>query len=258
MSFQGDYSKLYDTFNSEKDYAAESNFICTVFNNFSSIQEPLSILDLGCGSGKHLFELEKLFTNEVKLTGVEKSIDLCKKAKQLLGTKAEIYSCDINEFVSADKFDLIVSLFHVSAYQTTAAEFLNFIEIVSHNLSDQGVAIIDFWNRTAWFDDPPVIRSKSAQFENMTYERISVPEIDLLNGTLILTMDIERVTENSREKVVTEFHALRALTLFEIELAASANGLSANHFGAWMKLESSLTIDTWYGYTVLSKPKRGI
>ena len=258
MSFQSDYSKLYDTFNSEKNYAAESNFVSTVFKKFSSIQEPLSILDLGCGSGKHLFELEKLFTNGVKITGVEKSVNLCEQAKQLLGTKAEIHSCDITEFASAEKFDLIVSLFHVSAYQTTSAEFLKFIEIVSHNLSDRGVAIIDFWNRTAWFDDPPIIRSKSAQFENMVYERISVPEIDLLNGTLVLTMDIERVTETSREKIVTEFHALRALTLFEIELAASANGLSVNHFGAWMKIESPLTIDTWYGYTVLSKPKKGI
>jgi SAM-dependent methyltransferase len=258
MSFQNDYSRLYDAFNSEKDYAAEASFIRTIFNNFSDIQEPRSILDLGCGSGKHLFELEKLFPNSVTLTGVEKSIVFCEQAQQLLGTRAEIHSCDISEFASNQKYDLVVSLFHVSAYQATADEFLNFIEIVGQNLSDEGLAIIDFWNRTAWFDDPPVIRSKSAKFENKSYERISVPEINLLEGTTRLAMDIDRVSKILRKRVVSEVHTLRAFTLFEIELAARANGLNTNHFGVWMNTESSLTIDTWYGFTVLSKPKRGI
>ena len=258
MSFQGDYSILYDAFNSEKDYAAESNFIKTVFENFSDIQEPHSILDLGCGSGKHLFELGKLFSRRVKLVGVERSLVFCDQAKQLLGTRAEFYSCDISEFAGTEKFDLVVSLFHVSAYQSTPEEFLNFIEIVSRNLTDQGVAIIDFWNRTAWFDDPPVIRSKSAIFENISYERISVPDVNLLNGTIKLAMAIERVKESSREKVVSEVHNLRAFTLFEIELAARANGLIINHFGVWMNTESPLRVDTWYGFTVLSKPKRGV
>ena len=49
--FKNNYSKVYDILYSKKNYKLEVNYIIKLLNKFKLKK---SILDLGCGTGKHL------------------------------------------------------------------------------------------------------------------------------------------------------------------------------------------------------------
>ena len=47
-----DYAKYYDTLYQDKDYKAETDYVVSFFKNSDS-KSAGSILELGCGTGKH-------------------------------------------------------------------------------------------------------------------------------------------------------------------------------------------------------------
>ena len=52
-----DYSKFYDLIYSFKDYEKESKLIIDYINKYQK-SKGNTLLELGCGSGKHLFYLQ--------------------------------------------------------------------------------------------------------------------------------------------------------------------------------------------------------
>ena len=82
----GTYSKYYDLLYKDKDYACETRYVHDLIQKYRPGTK--TILDLGCGTGRHDIELAKL---GYEVTGVDISADMLSIATQRivdLGTPA--------------------------------------------------------------------------------------------------------------------------------------------------------------------------
>jgi len=95
-----------------------------------------SLLDVGCGSGEFLINVESEFTN-VDLFGVDLSPEMIKKSKKK-GLKAEcIDVCKVEE-----KFDVITCVYDMINY-LSFEELDNFMDCLVERLNDGGYIICD-------------------------------------------------------------------------------------------------------------------
>jgi len=67
------YAKYYDLLYKNKSYKKESNYIEKILNRYAG--KKLRILELGCGSGGHAFELKKKGHNLTALDTSKKMIE---------------------------------------------------------------------------------------------------------------------------------------------------------------------------------------
>ena len=253
MNFGPLYSSGYDLLNEGKNYAAELAFVIDAISSVSGSRfAPESVIDFGCGSGKHLAELDQSVS---KVVGVDRSAEMLSVAKRNLPESYQLVNSEIGKFESTDKFDLVMSLFHVASYQTTISEILAYWKSLSRCLSNDGYVFVDFWHRPPWENDPPVERLTEKSNANVTVKRRSIPTLDLVHGTVDIDIDVAFSSKDQPTENYVEQHKLRAFSALEIQLAGNAMGLEVVKFGAWMDIEGELKPSTWYGYVILRKKK---
>jgi len=68
MTIFGDYARYYDVLYQDKDYAGEADFVLSCLVRRQG--EPRTLLDLGCGTGRHGLEMAR---RGVSVTGVDMS-----------------------------------------------------------------------------------------------------------------------------------------------------------------------------------------
>lgn len=139
-TFNKDYSNLYDLFYKKKNYLKEILLIKKLIK-----KKNLSILELGCGTGNYTRKLVPLAKKIVAVDKSEFMIELAKtkNIKKTLFLTNQIKSLKLNQ-----KFDLIVSLFHILSYQKNNLEIKKFFEL-SQYLKKGGFFIFDYWNEEA-------------------------------------------------------------------------------------------------------------
>lgn len=252
LNFSESYVDIYHLMNSEKNYQTEMQFVLKKYSEFTGVEFPASILDLGCGLGDHL----KFVPNEVKqCVGVDLSPKMINKARKLNSSaKISFILSDIGEYSPMSKFQLVFSLFHVLSYQCKMKDLMSFFRTISEALDESGIAVVDFWHRPVWDQDPPIVRKTQRQTELGTITRISYPNLDVVNGLVEIDMQIEILTAGEKPIRISESHAMRAFTILELELATKLNNLKILESGDWNGLEGNpLSSSTWYGYVVIKK-----
>jgi SAM-dependent methyltransferase len=251
MNFGPLYSSGYDLLNEGKNYSDELKFVFDTISSISGdIFEPKSVIDFGCGSGKHLAELS---SDVSKVFGVDRSEEMLTIARRNLPESFKLINSEIGDFNTTEKFDLVMSLFHVASYQTTLPEIITYWQSLSNCLSDDGYIFVDFWHRPAWESDPPAKRVTERSNGNLSVRRISTPSIDYLLGTVDIDIEVRFKDLNGTEECYVELHKLRSFTLLELQLASKSSGLEIIKSGTWLNSQSTLVPDSWYGYLVLRK-----
>src|SRR5688572_24944210 len=125
MSVFGDYSRYYDLLYKDKDYAAEAQYVHDLIERHRP--DALSILDLGCGTGRHDFFLSRLGHT---VTGVDLSSEMLAVAARekaaFVGPRPPptFVQGDVRSVRLHSSFDVVVSLFHVMSYQTRNQDLL--------------------------------------------------------------------------------------------------------------------------------------
>ena len=66
-----DYAHFYDLYYESKDYAGEVDFVLELAGRFGS--KPKTILDMGCGTGRHI---EEFIKREIKCDGFDLSPEM--------------------------------------------------------------------------------------------------------------------------------------------------------------------------------------
>ena len=119
--FGENYSDYYDLFYADKDYPAEAAFVRDIIQRHKP--GAWSMLDLGCGSGRHAIEFVR---GGLMVTGVERSSDMIAQAKDRirrlspdLCNQLTLLEGDATNYTPITKYDAVVSLFHVVSYQTS-------------------------------------------------------------------------------------------------------------------------------------------
>ncbi len=128
MSQFGDlYSQYYDLLYKDKDYKAEVKYIDELIT--SNTKNAKTILDLGCGTGKHA---ELLCNKAYKVHGIDLSkdmLEIAEKRRRKKEKKLSFSNSSIQDLNLKKEFDVIISLFHVMSYQNTNKSLIKALKV---------------------------------------------------------------------------------------------------------------------------------
>ena len=220
MKIFGDYGRYYNFLYQDKNYAAEVDYIERLIKKHSFRAK--TILDLGCGTGRHDLLLAK---KGFSLTGVDLSNQMLAAAnnqKEIMGlnnNRIKFHSGDVRSIRLEKTFDVVISLFDVISYQTTNSDLRNVFETISIHLKKKGIFIFDCWYGPGVLSDPPTVRVKKLENEKIFLTRIAEPTIHPDKNIVDVYYHLfvrDKKTQNVEE--IRENHTMRYLFKPEIEM----------------------------------------
>lgn len=248
MSVFGKYSSYYNLLYKDKDYAGEAEYVHNLIQKYSPGAK--SILDLGCGTGRHDFLLaEKGYS----VTGVDQSEDMLAVANSqpstlnsqpstLSFTQGDIRTIRLNK-----QFDVVVSLFHVMSYQITNEDLNAAFETAKVHLKKGGIFIFDCWYGPAVLTDRPVVRVKRLEDDAISVVRIAEPTIFPNENVVDVNYNVFiRDKKSSAVEELKETHRMRYLFKPEIESMLKVEDLELIRCEEWMTGKEP-GVDTWGG-----------
>lgn len=252
MSQFGDlYSKYYDLLYQDKDYQTEVNYVASLIQQCSL--EAYSILDLGCGTGKHA---ELFCERGFSVHGVDLSLDMLTiaekrrvgKESQLSFSYANIQNLELNK-----KFDVVTSLFHVMSYQNSNEELIQVFKVAKEHLVDDGILIFDFWYGPAVLTDLPTTRIKRLENDQIQVTRLAEPVLYAQKNIVDVHYNIfikNKETQSFLEK--KELHSMRYLFDTELELICNEVGFDILNKYEWMS-HNTPNFNSWNVVWILKK-----
>lgn len=210
-----EYARYYDLLYQDKDYQGETKYIEGLIQKYHS--QAKTILDLGCGTGRHA---ELLARKGYEVHGVDVSRKMLEKADARAASLSNLSfsQSDIGKLHLNRKFDAVTALFHVVSYQTRQDELRNTIERVYAHLKQGGVFIFDCWYGPAVFALKPEVRVKRLENDSARVTRIAEPEWKENENIVEVNYDVficEK--ESGRISEIEEKHAMRYLFKNEVE-----------------------------------------
>lgn len=246
MAVFGNYSKYYNLLYKDKDYAGEADYVHRLIQTHRPGAQ--SILDLGCGTGRHDLLLAQ---KGYQIVGVDISGDMLAVARSQIAAGAarseSVYfqEGDIRSVRLDRSFDAVISLFHVISYQTQNEDLLAAFKTVRCHLNSTGVFVFDFWYGPAVLTDRPAVRIKRLEDDDILVTRLSEPtmyansncvDVDFevyVQDKLTLAVDIHRETHKMRYLFLPELAFLLREANLQMQLAVE-----------WMT-DRSPGYDTW-------------
>jgi SAM-dependent methyltransferase len=248
MNHFKEYSKYYDLLYKDKDYLSEVYYIDNILEKLG--KKNCTILDIGCGTGKHADLLDK---QGYKMHGIDISETMLEKAISNYGEKLSFSKGDIRNFQIDKTFDVVTSLFHVMSYQTNNEDLEAAFKTVYAHLNPGGYFIFDCWYGPGVMNDPPVVRVKRMKDED--YEIVRIAEPDINYNDSIVDVHYQILIKNLINKQLTEIHEkhpMRFLFKNEIELLAARFNFTTKGFYSWMTFNEP-SKDDWYVLFILQK-----
>lgn len=135
----GDQAKYYDLIYTFKDYKKEVTVIDKLIKK-NKLSSGNNLLDLGCGTGKHLAYLKKNY----RCLGTDLNEGILKVAEKNVKGVA-FKRADMSQLKLGKQFDVITSLFSAIGYVKTLTNFQKTIQGISSHLKPGGVVIIEPW-----------------------------------------------------------------------------------------------------------------
>jgi SAM-dependent methyltransferase len=246
-----DYAQYYDLIYTDKDYQAEANFVDSLIQRYA--EGAKSILDLGCGTGRHTRYLSKKYS----VTGVDMSEDMLGVARSRPGgAKSQgspdvlFLQGDLRTFRVEQHFDAVVSLFHVMSYQTTNEDLRAAFATAKAHLRPGGVFLFDCWYGPAVLTDRPAVRSKRLENERLQVIRVAEPLMYPNENRVDVnyTVWIKDKQSNGIQEI-RETHKVRYWFLPELVASLHDSGFKLLETGEWMT-GKALGWGTWSAYFV--------
>jgi SAM-dependent methyltransferase len=213
-----DYANYYDLFYEHKDYAKEVDYINRIIKKNNS--EAKKILDLGCGTGRHLLHFAKYGYN---IHGVDQSktmLSIAKKNCQIdKNSNIKLINGDIRNIELSQKFDVVVSLFHVLSYQITNSDLRSTFDVVKKCLSLNGLFIFDCWYGPAVLNLKPLVRVSRFSSNGKRIIRITEPVTNYSTNIVEVNYQILIIDDKTNKtEEISEKHKMRYFFIPEIEL----------------------------------------
>jgi len=202
---------LYDLAYSFKDYASESAWVRNAIA--TRVPEATSLLDVACGTGKHL----QHFNDEFACQGLDLNPELAEVARERTGLPVHIASMD--SFDLGQRFDAVVCLFSSIGY---SGDLPGAISSMARHLTPGGILIVEPWMRPEqWIAGHVHVLDQEADGTRLV--RITMSGVD--GSQSILEMHYLVASPSGIEHLV-ETHLMTLFTLAEYESAFLACGLS--------------------------------
>lgn len=223
------YANYYNLFYKDKAYDAEAKYVVDLILKFKP--DAKTILDVGCGTGKHAYLMSQL---GFQVEGIDQSEKMLEAAKANF-PELKFYQGDGRNFKLDHKFDVVTSLFHVASYQKLNDDMNHYMSTINRHINTDGLFIFDFWYGPGVLEDKPIVRVKRLEDENIKVTRIAEPELHL-NENLV-DVNYEVIIEDKKsgqfERVI-ETHHVRYFFLPEIQLFMQSHGFEIIGRYEWM------------------------
>lgn len=251
MKIFGDYARYYNLLYADKPYEDECRFILKVLARHAC--QPASVLDLGCGTGSHLHVLA---AQGISAQGVDMSETMLALAEARRSEKAANPAFSLGDVRSVRLgrvFDAVTSLFHVMSYQRSEEDALALMRTAHGHLTPGGLFFFDFWHGPGVLADPPAIRQKKLENDEIIVERHSRPEHRSSDKEVDVHFDI-RLTDkkNGQTSLLHETHAMRYWFAPELRRLAEETGFRLAAEGGWMRMDGP-SADDWYAWMLLER-----
>ncbi|MEO6694997.1 MAG: class I SAM-dependent methyltransferase [Ignavibacteria bacterium] len=230
------YARYYDLLYKDKNYTEEAEYIQKFIAKYNPSAK--NILDLGCGTGKHDFLFAEM---GYEVTGVELSEKMVKSANKILDQKKiynlnlKFFQGDIRNTQLSEKFDVVVSLFHVMSYLNSNEDLINTLRTVKQHLKKDGIFLFDFWYGPAVLSQRPEDRVKKLEDDDLHIRRSATPVLHINQNTVDVNYRVsitEKVSNSTSE--FKEKHSMRYLFIPEINFLLDKAGLELIVFEEWM------------------------
>jgi SAM-dependent methyltransferase len=251
MNIFGNYARYYDLLNKDKDYRKEADYVHALIQKYAP--DSKTILDLGCGTGRHDFLLAE---KGCSVTGVDISEQMLSIANAQLSTlnlepsTLNFKQSDIRTVRLNQTFDVVISLFHVMSYQVTNEDLKAAFATAKVHLKPGGVFIFDCWYGPAVLSARPSVRVKRLEDEEISVVRIAEPVMQPNENIVVVNYQVFIIQKN--DSTVEEFqetHKMRYLFKPEVESLFLQSGFEALICGEWMT-DRAPGFDSWGVYFV--------
>jgi len=252
MSVFVTYSKYYNLLYRDKDYESEADFVYSLIQKHTP--DSRSILDLGCGTGRHdVFLAQKGYS----VTGVDFSKEMIALGQSSLASldlqqsALNFLQGDIRTIRLDQQFDAVISLFHVMSYQTTNEDLKAAFITAKDHLAPGGMFIFDFWYGPAVVTNRPVVRVKRMEDSECKVIRIAEP-VMYPNQNVVDVNYTVWVRDKSTDKVeeIRETHKMRYWFMPEVNFFVKEAGFNLLEAGEWMTGDKP-SFESWGVYVVV-------
>ncbi|MEV4315440.1 class I SAM-dependent methyltransferase [Actinocrispum sp. NPDC049592] len=142
-----------ERFHRGKDYRAEADQLRDVFLKEGSVS---SVLNLGCGTGRHL---ELLAAAGYDVVGVERSPELASRARVRLAgfpSRAAVVEADLFELTMDRTFDAVIMMFAMLGHQVTNHRVRSTLDALRRQVGHGGLVVFDVLDAAQVLASPPV------------------------------------------------------------------------------------------------------
>jgi SAM-dependent methyltransferase len=225
-------AKFYDALYHFKDYSGASEQLHSLIQR--SYPGAKDLLDVGCGTGKHIEHLR----HHYRVEGLDLNPDLLEIARQRC-PGVPFYEGNMVNFNLEHSFDVVTSLFSSIAYVKTLDNLERTVSCMSHHLRSRGLLIIEPWitpekywegRLTANFVDQENLKI-AWMYTSEIEDKVSVFNINYLVGT---PEGISHFTECHEMGLFTHEEYVGALEKAGLQVDYDPNGF----FGRGMYLGS--------------------
>ena len=236
-----EYSDFYDLYYADKDYAAEVDFVLELAARFGNT--PMTLLDMGCGTGRHLEEFVK---RGLKCDGFDLSAEMLSHArKRLAGTGVNLSEGNLTDFENGKQYDIVVSMFAVMGYLTSNNKLLAGLETARKHLKEDGVFIFDGWFGPAVLaQGPEKRRHEYREGENLVLREVT-PRLDSVQQTVTVHYEVSVQRDGRIMKQTQEDHIMRFMFVQEIALAMKMAELNLVFFCPFLEANGYLSTGSW-------------
>ena len=261
MATFGDYARYYNLLYKDKDYAGEAAFILRVLRCGGAA--PATLLDLGCGTGRHALEMA---LNGLAVEGVDLSETMLRMGSEALrnlgpderpAVMPRLHQGDARTVRLDKKFEAATSLFHVMSYQTTEEDALAVLRTAKEHLVPGGLFLFDFWHGPGVLADPPVKREKDLRDAETRVRRLADPVLheDRHVVDVHYTISISGAAGDPAPEL-KECHSMRYWWVEELEELSRKTGFRTVASGGWMHEEPASGAD-WNAWMLVESLREG-
>ena len=198
-------AKYYDLLYSWKDYEREAKILRQLIARYKRSRGN-ALLDVGCGTGKHIQQLKRSFV----CVGIDANEGMLEQARRRV-EGVEFVRGDMASFALGREFDVILCLFSSIGYLRTPASLARTLRNFARHLLPGGVVIIEPWfTRSTFIDGHTHVLSQGT--EDLKIVRVDYGKVEGNHSILD-----ERIVVAEKGRGITSYRDRMVMSLFERE-----------------------------------------
>lgn len=223
MEIFQDYAYYYNAFYKDKNYKTEAGQVDYLLKKYG--KDVHSVINYGCGTGGHDRELMAL---GYQCEGIDMSSDMIEIARKNMSEDERdiTYSvADIRRYRPSQKYDAVISLFHVMSYQNHNQDVLEAFKSARMCLKPGGIFLFDVWYGPGVLTDQPEVRVKEVEDETYRLIRVARPIMYDKRNIVDVCYEVLCIDKNKNDvRVINETHSMRYFFRTELEMLLEMAG----------------------------------